>query len=158
MAAARPGSGDTSDFALVDTDRDADRGPADPPPQWDGLDVARNWKKYKRELLLWRGDTRLAPRRQGLKVWRRMVGKAADIAELIPDSKIQDEDGVNHIIKHFEERYAEVIAATTDAELDDLIYQGVRASANTFGEYIQDVQTAWDKYEKAIRPETLPPG
>ena len=124
MATARPNSGDTSDFALVDPDRDGDRGPADPPPQRDGLDVAKRWKKYKRELLLWRGDTRLPPRRQGLKVWRRMFGKAADIAELIPDSKIQDDDGVEHIIKHFEERYEEVLAAITDAELDDLIYQG----------------------------------
>ena len=85
-----------------------------------------------------------------------MTGKAKDIAELIPDELIQDDDGVGHIIRHFEARYADILSATTDAELDDLIYQGARASAKTFGEYIQDVQTAWDKYEKAIRPETLP--
>ena len=133
MVPARPSSGDTSDFALVDADRGTDRGPTDPPPSWDGLDVARSWKKYKRELLLWRGDTQLAPKRQGLKVWRRMTGKAKGIAELIPDDRIQDEDGVGHIIRHFETRYADILSATTGTELDDLIYQGARASAKTFG-------------------------
>ena len=41
-------------------------------------------------------------------------------------------------------------------ELDDLIFQGARTSARSFSEYIQDVQTAWDKYELAITPEVLP--
>ena len=61
-----------------------ERGPhGDPPPRWDGEDVAKRWKKYKRELLLWQNDTHLLRKRQGLKVWRRLSGKAADIVDLL---------------------------------------------------------------------------
>ena len=121
-------------------DQEGDRGPqGDPPPAWDGEDVAKRWKKFKRELLLWQGDTRLPKKRQGLKVWRRLTGKAADIAEHIPDAIIQSVDGVQKIIEHFERRYADTLAAVTDTELDDIIYQGARANAKTFAEYIQDV-------------------
>ena len=119
---ARPGSEETTDFAIVDDRIDGDRGSHDPPPAWDGQNVAKRLNKYKRDLLLWRGDTKLAPGRQGLKVWCRMTGKAADIAELSPGTAIQDGDGVNLIIKHFETRYSDVRAAVTDTELDDLIY------------------------------------
>ena len=73
---------------------DGERGLHDSPPSWGGENVAKRWKKYKRELLLWRGDTKPAPRRQGLKVWRRLTGKAADLAEVILDTVIQDDDGV----------------------------------------------------------------
>ena len=84
------------------------------------------------------------------------TGKAADIAEHIPDAIIQSVDAVQKIIEQFERRYADTLAAVTDAELDDLIYQGARASAKTFAEYIQDVQIAWDKYNKAVAPDFLP--
>ena len=81
-----------------------------------------------------------------------MIGKAADIAELVPDTTIQSVDGVDKIIQHFEKRHANTLAATTDGELDDLIDQGARTSARSFSEYIQDVLTDWDKYELAITP------
>ena len=32
-------------------------------------------ERYKRELLLWQNDTELSPKRQGLKVWRRVTGE-----------------------------------------------------------------------------------
>ena len=132
MAVGASDGADTFDPGDGGGEHEGERGPQDPPPSWDGEDVAKRWKKYKRELLLWRGDTKLAPKRQGLKVWRRLTGKAADIAELIPDSTIQSIDGVDMIIQHFEKRYADILAATTDVELDDLIYQGARASARSF--------------------------
>ena len=157
MAVGASNDADSSNLDVDGGEQDGERGPqGDPPPAWDGEDVAKRWKKFKRELLLWQGDTRLPKKRQGLKVWRRLTGKAADIAEHIPDAIIQSVDGVQKIIEHFERRYADTIAAVTDTELDDIIYQGARTSARTFAEYVQDVQTAWDKYEAAITPETLP--
>ena len=59
-----------------------------------------------------------ATRPQGLRL---LTGKVASIAELIPDTVIQDEDGVSLIINHFETRYADVLTATTYTELGDLI-------------------------------------
>ena len=76
-----PAIGDADSPDAGGADQAGDRGPqGDPPPAWDGIDVAKRWKKFKRELLLWQWDTRLEKKRQGLKVWRRMTGKAADIA------------------------------------------------------------------------------
>ena len=85
-----------------------------------------------------------------------MTGKAKDIAEHITDTTIQATDGVQKIIEHFEERYADILATVTDAEHDDVIYQGTRASAMTLAEYVQNMQADWDKYETAVAPVKLP--
>ena len=156
MAADTMDDGNTFELDDDGGQEDGERGPRGDPPQWDGEDVARRWKKYKRKLLLWQENTRLPKERQGLRVWRRMTGKATDIAEHVPDTTIQAVDSVQKIIEHFEKEYRDILAGETDAGHDDLIYQGTRANTMTFVEYVENMQADWHKYETAVAPMTLP--
>eukprot|EP00971_Amphidinium_carterae_P100922 1996716-Amphidinium_carterae.1 len=63
----------------------------DPPPGWDGEQPTQRWRTTRRAIVLWAEDTDVPKSRQGIRLYRQLTGKAAQVAEALPDEKLKGE-------------------------------------------------------------------
>ena len=121
----------------------------EPSPIWDGENVAHRWKRKRREILLWRDDQPEGiADRLGVCLFRGLVGKAADLAEPIPDSVIRSPDAVDKIIAHFDTLYRGFLDMADDKLFEQALYSGVRLNPEEMITYTSRKIVEFTAYEK----------
>ena len=121
----------------------------EPSPIWGGEKVAHRWKRKRREILLWRDDQpEGVADRLGVRLFRGLVGKAADLAEPIPDSVIRSPDAVDRIIAHFDTLYRGFLDIADDKLFEQALYSGVRLNSEEMITYTSRKIVELTAYEK----------
>ena len=119
----------------------------DPAPIWDGCNPSKLWKRKRREILLWAQDSDLPGPKQGVRLFRGLVGVAADIGETIPDETLQGKESVLQIVAHFDELYKGFMVIAEDDTFDLAIYSGIRRNDETFIQFASRKQSEFQRYE-----------
>eukprot|EP00971_Amphidinium_carterae_P228715 4536933-Amphidinium_carterae.1 len=104
----------------------------DLPPSWDGIDPARRWRTYRRELLLWQADTEVPPSRQAVKAFRQMTGQAKLQAESLTDTELISPQGLQLVVAHFDALYEGAMKVTAELDFDAALFSGSRQSGESF--------------------------
>ena len=111
--------------------------------------MAHRWKRKRREILLWRDDQPEGKAdRLGVRLFRGLVGKAADLAEPIPDSVIRSPDAVDRIIAHFDTLYRGFLDIADDKLFEQALYSGVRLNSEEMITYTSRKIVELTAYEK----------
>eukprot|EP00971_Amphidinium_carterae_P050766 999724-Amphidinium_carterae.1 len=121
----------------------------DPCPEWDGEQPAERWRAVRRSIVLWSEDTDLTRARHGVRLFRSLTGKAAQLAECLSDEEIKSADGLQKILDYFDQLYDGYLAIARDCDVEDAIYGGQKKSNETFISYCQRKIVEFKRYEVA---------
>ena len=76
----------------------------DPPPKFAG-ESPEEFRRWLRDLALWRHETDVIPTKQGTKLFRSLSGPARDAVDELPVETLISERGVEAILEKLKEHY-----------------------------------------------------
>eukprot|EP00971_Amphidinium_carterae_P153241 3037908-Amphidinium_carterae.1 len=123
----------------------------DLPPLWDGVDPARRWRAFRRELLLWQADTEVPPGRQAVKAFRQMSGQAKLLAESITDRELISPQGLQLLIGHFDALYEGAMKVTAELDFDAALFTGYRQTGENFLAFVARKTIEFARYENGAQ-------
>eukprot|EP00971_Amphidinium_carterae_P195442 3878536-Amphidinium_carterae.1 len=101
-------------------------------PVWDGDSPAERWRMVRRSIVLWSEDTELAKAKQGVRLFRSLVGKAAQLGECLSDDEIKSDNGLQKILGYFDQLYDGYLAIARDRDVEETIHGGRKKVSETF--------------------------
>ena len=106
----------------------------DPPPSFDG--EVDQFKRYLRDLKIWRHETDVPVRKHAAKMLRVLTGPAKAICDEIEVDQLLTEDGADLIITKLKEYFQPHLETSMPKAFERAVYGEARKTKEGFGEFI----------------------
>eukprot|EP00971_Amphidinium_carterae_P273211 5422302-Amphidinium_carterae.2 len=121
----------------------------DPPPAWDGEQPTQRWRSTRRAVVLWSEDTDVPKPKQGIRFYRQLSGKAAVLAEALPDESLRGEKSLQTILEFFDRLYDGHMRIAKEIDFETAVYGGARnPSQENFLQYVLRKKLELFRYEQ----------
>eukprot|EP00971_Amphidinium_carterae_P344801 6485409-Amphidinium_carterae.1 len=125
----------------------------DPPPPWDGEQPTQRWRTVRRSVVLWSEDTDVPKGRQGVRFYRQLSGKAAMLAESLPDEKLKGDTSLQNILEFFDRLYEGHMRIAKEIDFETAVYAGARVpTSENFLQYVLRKKQELFRYEQQMDP------
>jgi len=115
----------------------------DPPPPLSTWNMQRDWKEYRRRLMVWRLNTDLPLSRQGGKFLAQLSGQAAQAVEHVPLDSLRNEDGFDILLKELDRAGNYLSDNELTADVEKAFYDTTRNKYKSWLEYTLAMSNAF---------------
>ena len=110
------------------------------PPEYDGENPSKSFKKWLRDLKLWEAETDIPTKKHDLKIFRKLSGKAKDAVDDMDEDSIMGEDGKKNILNKLKEALQPHLDTSMPQAFEDAIYGEYRSKKTSMQEYTNDME------------------
>ena len=127
-------------------------------PVWDGEDIQEKWPRVRRAIKLWQHDTDIPKEKRGTRLFRNLTGRAAILADSIPDTELFKESAAEFVVDFFDKEYAGFMVLRDEDDYEKTFYTGHRLNDESFVLYCQRKLAEMGRFENnhsALLPDFL---